>query len=87
MSICCVEGSEWSGTPSGRVEKLGNHDTYVVGSNKEVAILVIHDVFGWTFTNTRLLADHYALEVNATVYLPDLYVIVPHTFHFHDVKS
>ena len=75
MATCCVEGFEWNGIPSGREEKLGNHDAYVVGDNKEVAILVVHDVFGWTFTNTRLLADHYAREVNATVYLPDLYVM------------
>lgn len=75
MSTCCVEGFEWNGKPSSEVKKLGTHDAYVVGSNTEIAILIIHDVFGWTFTNTRLLADHYAREVNATVYVPDLYVI------------
>lgn len=34
--------------------------------------MIIHDLYGWEFTNTRLLADHYADEVNATVYVPDL---------------
>lgn len=29
---------------------------------------------GWTLNNARLLADHYAKEADATVYLPDLYV-------------
>lgn len=34
---------------------------------------MVHDAFGWEFNNTRLLADHYAKEVGATVYLPDFY--------------
>jgi hypothetical protein len=37
--------------------------------------MIIHDLLGWTFTNTRILADHYAEEVDATVYVPDLYVL------------
>ncbi len=56
----------------GKEIKLANNDTYVTGSNKDVAIMVVHDIFGWTFPNLRLLADHYAQEANATVYLPDL---------------
>lgn len=74
MQKCCIEGFEWNGTPAGTEGKLGNNNTYVTGSNGDVAILMIHDAFGWTFTNNRVLADHYAREVNATVYLPDLYV-------------
>lgn len=68
---CCVKGFEWDGTPSGKEAKLGNNDTYVTGDGA-VAILVIADGFGWTFTNNRLLADHYAKEADATAYLPDL---------------
>ncbi|KAJ5098626.1 hypothetical protein N7532_005627 [Penicillium argentinense] len=45
----------------------------MIGSNSDVAILVIHDLFGWTFPNIRLLADAYAEEVNATVYVPDFF--------------
>ena len=56
----------------GKDTKLANNDAYVTGSNKDVAIVLIHDLFGWTFTNARLLADHFAKEVNATVYVPDL---------------
>ena len=33
----------------------------------------MHDLLGWTFPNTRLLADHYAREANATVYVPDFF--------------
>ena len=39
-----------------------------------LGILVITGLFGWKFVNERLLADHYAREADATVYVPDLYV-------------
>ena len=72
----------------GKESTLGENKAYVTGSNKDVAVLMIHDVFGmkylpslkaihsyiiigWTLDNARLLADHYAKEVDATVYLPD----------------
>ena len=74
MHECCLTGFHWDGTPAGRETQLGEHQTYVTGSNKEHAILFCHDGFGWTFNNTRLLADHFAQEVGATVYVPDLYV-------------
>lgn len=78
MDTCCIKGFEWIGTPLGGEEKLGSHNAYVTASNEGVAIMVVHDVFGWTFRNTRLLADHYAGEVNATVYLPDLHISSAH---------
>ncbi|KAM7210362.1 Alpha/Beta hydrolase fold [Rhypophila decipiens] len=48
-------------------------------STKKRAILQIHDLFGWTFPNNRLLADHYAVETNSTVYLPDFFdgLVIP----------
>ncbi|KAJ5107185.1 alpha/beta-hydrolase [Penicillium angulare] len=73
MSECCVKGFKWDGTPKGHETSLSGNATYVTGSNKDVAILVIHDLFGWTFPNIRLLADAYAEEVNATVYVPDFF--------------
>ena len=72
MPSCCVSGFAWDGSPSGKETKLANIDAYVTGTNKDVSILIVHDIFGWTFTNSRLLADHYAKEADATVYLPDL---------------
>src|SRR5690348_13143457 len=36
-------------------------------------VLLIHDLFGWTFPNIRLLADHYAAETSSTVYAPDFF--------------
>ncbi|KAI5922452.1 putative hydrolase [Camillea tinctor] len=72
-SSCCVQGFNWEGTPEGHETKLGEANTYVTGSNPDVAVLVIHDLFGWKFNNLRLLADHYAKEANVTAYLPDFF--------------
>ncbi|KAH6678628.1 dienelactone hydrolase family protein [Halenospora varia] len=73
ISNCCLKGFTWNGTPTGRTSKLANNDTYVAGDNPERAILLIHDLFGWTFPNIRLLADHYAAETSSTVYAPDFF--------------
>jgi dienelactone hydrolase len=73
MSIpaCCFQGFEWEGTPVGWVDKLAQNDTYITGGNPDVAVLLVHDMLGWTFPNARLLADHYAREANVTVYVPN----------------
>ncbi|GIC94318.1 dienelactone hydrolase family protein [Aspergillus udagawae] len=73
VSACCLKGFEWEGTPTGRTTKLAKNDAYIVGDNPDVAIIIIHDLLGWTFPNVRLLADHYAGETNATVYIPDFF--------------
>ncbi|KAI4167692.1 MAG: hypothetical protein LQ343_007011 [Gyalolechia ehrenbergii] len=74
MSQCCLSGFAWNGTPRGKEEKLGHLDAYITGSAESgVAILFLHDIFGWRFPNNRLLADHFAKEVNATVYIPDFF--------------
>ncbi|KAL9611121.1 MAG: hypothetical protein Q9167_004225 [Letrouitia subvulpina] len=73
MSQCCLSGFQWSAEPSGKEEKLEAVSTYTAGSNRDAAIIIVHDIFGWTFPNARLLADHFAEEANATVYLPDFF--------------
>ncbi|KUJ07821.1 endo-1,3-1,4-beta-D-glucanase [Mollisia scopiformis] len=70
---CCKSGFKWDGKPVGHEGTLDKNKAYITGSNKDVAILLIHDVFGWTFPNLRILADHFAEEANATVYLPDFF--------------
>ena len=70
---CCLAGFAWEGTPLGSICKLAGNDAYIVGNNLDRAVLLIHDLLGWTFPNTRLLADHYAREADATVYVPDFY--------------
>ncbi|KAJ9639107.1 hypothetical protein H2204_004015 [Knufia peltigerae] len=73
MGDCCKTGFRWTGNPEGKETKIAGLDTYVSGSNKDAAILIVHDIFGWTLTNLRVLADHYAKEADATVYLVDFF--------------
>ncbi|KAF4616201.1 hypothetical protein G7Y89_g15206 [Cudoniella acicularis] len=75
MSItpCCLKGFEWEGKPSGRIDTIGTANAYVAGDNPDVAIFIVHDLLGWSFPNVRLLADHYARETKATVYVPDFF--------------
>lgn len=73
VASCCLKGFKWEGTPTGCIDKLANINTYITGSNPDIAVLLIHDLLGWTFPNIRLLADHYASETNATVYVPDFF--------------
>ncbi|KAN0096722.1 alpha/beta-hydrolase [Hyaloscypha variabilis] len=86
MSHCCLQGFQWDGTPNGKESTLAKNKAYITGSNPDVAILVIPDLFGWTFTNERLLSDHYASEVDATVFMPDFFggeVIPPEIISDH----
>jgi dienelactone hydrolase len=73
MTNCCLKSFAWEGTPTGTVSKLGDINTYITGTNSERAVLYIHDALGWTFPNARLLADHFAREIDATVYVPDFF--------------
>ena len=72
MQDCCRTGFLWNGEPAGREETIGSHKVYTTGTNTERGILFLHDAFGWQLGNNRLLADHFAKEIGATVYLPDL---------------
>ena len=76
MSVCCVKGFKWEGTPEGRTAKIANgkYDSYIAGNNTTAAVLIIHDVYGWDNPNVRLMADHYARETGATVYVPDFFL-------------
>lgn len=76
ISSCCLKGFEWSGTPSGKTGRISgsNNDTYIAGDETtDAAVLLVADLFGWTFNNIRLLADHYTREANVTVYAPDFF--------------
>ncbi|KAB8279103.1 Alpha/Beta hydrolase protein [Aspergillus minisclerotigenes] len=73
MGDCCLKGFRWNGKPAGRETTLAGMSCYTVGTNSSVALLLLHDLFGWTFPNTRLLSDHLAEEVGCTVYVPDLF--------------
>lgn len=73
ISSCCTKGFKWDGEPTGRTERLEDLDCYVTGKNTKAAVLIIHDLFGWTLPNIRLLADHYAKEADVTAYVPDFF--------------
>lgn len=81
-SSCCTSGFSWHGTPQGRESKIFDHDVYIAGDDekKDVAILFLHDIFGWTFGNNRLLADHFAKEVGGKVFVVDLWVVFSFLF-------
>ncbi|KAF3766503.1 dienelactone hydrolase family protein [Cryphonectria parasitica EP155] len=75
MSIesCCLQGFAWGAEPCGSIGSLADLKTYITGTSDTAAVLIIHDLFGWEFRNTRLLADHYAAEAGVTVYVPDFF--------------
>ncbi|KGQ02046.1 hypothetical protein PAAG_11224 [Paracoccidioides lutzii Pb01] len=64
VSSCCLKAVEWDGIPTGSVGKLANNNAYITGNNPDVAVMIVHDLLGWTFPNVRLLADHYARQAN-----------------------
>jgi hypothetical protein len=68
----CKTGFKWDGKSVGKETTLNDQKAYVTGDSKDAAILIVTDIFGWTLPNIRILADHYAQECNATVYVPDV---------------
>ncbi|RGP63968.1 dienelactone hydrolase family [Fusarium sporotrichioides] len=70
----CKTGFQWNGTPIGKEATLNDAAAYVTGNSTDTAILVLTDFFKPTLTlpNIRILADHYAKEAHATVYVPDM---------------
>ncbi|KAJ4365085.1 hypothetical protein N0V83_008702 [Neocucurbitaria cava] len=69
----CKTGFKWNGASTGKESTLNKANVYVTGDSKDAAILIVTDIFGWKLPNIRILADHYAKEANATVYVPDIF--------------
>ncbi|CAN6677041.1 unnamed protein product [Malus baccata var. baccata] len=58
---------------SGHVEKLGGFDSYVTGSpDSKLAVLLVHDAFGYEAPKARMLADKIA-AAGFIVVLPDFF--------------
>ncbi|MCJ1350508.1 MAG: hypothetical protein MMC33_000489 [Icmadophila ericetorum] len=75
MSACCLSGQVHQGTPKGRVETIGGLQTYVSepeNGSKSKTVLFISDIFGYEFSNVRLLADSYA-KAGFYCYIPDFF--------------
>ncbi|KAI9784644.1 MAG: hypothetical protein M1839_001866 [Geoglossum umbratile] len=72
--ICadCVTGSIHEGTPAGRTGNLHGLPTYIAeppdGTAPKGLVVILPDVFGWEFTNTRVLADVF-LSLRAYSYI------------------
>lgn len=75
MSECCLSGKVQQGTPTGTEKQIGGLPTYVAepegGNNGKIVIFLV-DIFGFQFTNVRLLADSYAKH-GFTAYIPDVH--------------
>ncbi|CZT40714.1 related to dienelactone hydrolase family protein [Rhynchosporium secalis] len=69
ISSSCLKVFEWDGTPAVNIGKIANNDAYSTGDNPDVMFLFIHDLLSWNFPNLRLLANHYARETGATLFL------------------
>ena len=63
IDTCCVKSFAWDGVPQGTESTLADLPCYVTGTNREAAVLYVHDILGWKFPNARILADHFAREV------------------------
>ena len=63
MSENCVRVFLWNDDSNGRETILASRACYVTDNEAHVGITIIHDLFGWTFRNSRLLADHCAEDV------------------------
>jgi len=75
MSNCCLSGSVHEGTPTGKIETIGELQTYIAApkdGSKAKSIVFIVDIFGWEFKNVRLLADNYA-KAGFYAYVPDVH--------------
>lgn len=67
----CVTGAVHTGAPAGKKETIADRETYVTGSSTKTALIYLTDVFGYGHSNHQLLADTFAKELPATVYVPD----------------
>ncbi|KAI9844991.1 MAG: hypothetical protein M1837_005135 [Sclerophora amabilis] len=71
----CVSGVIHAGTPTGTVSTIHDLETYVASppspADARGIVVIVPDVFGWTFSNTRVLADAYASKGQFIVYVPD----------------
>ncbi|PSN69831.1 alpha/beta-hydrolase [Corynespora cassiicola Philippines] len=72
----CFKGSTREGIPEGTIETIAGISTYVAKSpSDEVSpstIIFITDAFGFNLTNSKLLADNYALRTGCRVLVPDI---------------
>ena len=73
----CAEGYSWAGQPKGTEGTLGKLKAYIAKPETEgppgAAILFVHDAFGWSLSNSRLLCDMFCELTGLPVYMPDFF--------------
>eukprot|EP01124_Arcella_intermedia_P021915 TRINITY_DN3152_c0_g1_i1.p1 TRINITY_DN3152_c0_g1~~TRINITY_DN3152_c0_g1_i1.p1 ORF type:complete len:266 (-),score=43.63 TRINITY_DN3152_c0_g1_i1:24-821(-) len=70
----CFKGSRSTGTPTGEVIVLGGVNTYIARppTDSQSAIIIATDIFGYSFVNSRLIADEFA-KAGFLCVIPDLF--------------
>jgi carboxymethylenebutenolidase len=72
-SSCCANpGAKQTHQSQGYEEEIAGVNTYKTGQGK-AAIVLFTDVFGYSFPNTRKVADRFAEETGTTVLIPDYF--------------
>jgi len=71
-SSCADPGAEQTHQSHGHEEEIAGVNTYKTGQGKS-AIVLFTDVFGYSFVNTRKIADRFAEETGTTVLIPDYF--------------
>ena len=70
---CCVNpGAKQSHEAQGSEEQIAGVNTYKSGEGKS-AIVILTDIFGYSFINVRKIADSFAQATQTTVLIPDLF--------------
>lgn len=69
---CLDAGAPQTHQSQGHVEEIAGINAYKTGQGK-AAIVIFTDIFGFTFPNTRKLADRFAEATGATVFIPDYF--------------
>lgn len=88
----CFKGTIHEGTPRGKETKIFDRDTYVTEPPVDLSsqplkgvVVILSDAFGWTFANSRILADEIARKGHYRVYLPDFFDGRPASLSLLDV--
>ncbi|CAF1038044.1 unnamed protein product [Rotaria sordida] len=69
---CADPGANQTHQPQGHEEQVAGVNIYKTGQGKS-AIVLFTDIFGYTFINTRKLADRFANDTGTTVLIPDYF--------------
>jgi hypothetical protein len=71
-SSCTDPGAKQTHQSQGHEEEIAGVNTYKTGQGKSVIVLFT-DIFGYSFVNTRKVADRFAQETGTTVLIPDCF--------------